>query len=122
MEAINRRDTLTFNEVFIDGTKLEANANKYTFVWRKAVQKRLDTLPSKLAILKQDIWNELGLDTHCMNDECIYTFLAKEIHRGNGNVHKMLYLLAMGFNLTKLHNRIQAGRVNTTLFTAKETA
>lgn len=79
MEAINRRDTLTFNEVFIDGTKLEANANKYTFVWRKAVQKRLDILPSKLAILKQDIWNELGLDTHCMNDECIYTFLAKEI-------------------------------------------
>ena len=40
MEAINRRDTLTFNEVFVDGTKLEANANKYTFVWRKAVQKR----------------------------------------------------------------------------------
>ena len=79
MEAIKRRDTLTFNEVFIDGTKLEANANKYTFVWRKAVQKRLDTLPSKLAILKQDIWNELGLDTHYMNDECIYTFLAKEI-------------------------------------------
>ena len=38
-EAINRHDTLTFNEVFIDGTKLEANANKYTFVWRKAVQK-----------------------------------------------------------------------------------
>ena len=79
MEAINRRDTLTFNEVFVDGTKLEANANKYTFVWRKTVQKRLDTLPSKLAILKQDIWNELGLDTHCMNDECIYTFLAREI-------------------------------------------
>ena len=57
----------------------ERNANKYTFVWRKAVQKRLDILPSKLAILKQDIWNELGLETHCMNDECIYTFLAKEI-------------------------------------------
>ena len=55
MEAIGRRDTLTFNEVFIDGTKLESNANKYTFVWRKAVQKRLDILPSKLAILKQDI-------------------------------------------------------------------
>ena len=78
MEAINRHDTLTFNEVFIDGTKLEVNANKYTFIWRKAVQRKLDTLPSKLSILKQDIWSELGLDTHCMNDECIYTFLAKE--------------------------------------------
>ena len=44
------------------------------------------------------------------------------LHRGSGNVHKMLYLLAMGFNLAKLHNRIQAGRVNTTLFTTKHTA
>ena len=44
------------------------------------------------------------------------------LHRGSGNVHKMLYLLSMGFNLAKLHNRIQAGRVNTTLFTAKQTA
>ena len=44
------------------------------------------------------------------------------LHRGSGKVHKMLYLLAMGFNIEKLHNRIQAGRVNTTLFTAKETA
>ena len=44
------------------------------------------------------------------------------LHRGSGNVHKMLYLLAMGFNLAKLHNRIQAGRINTTLFTVKETA
>lgn len=44
------------------------------------------------------------------------------LHRGSGNVHKMLYLLAMGFNLAKLHNRIQAGRVNTTLFSAKESA
>lgn len=97
MEAINRRDTLTFNEVFVDGTKLEANANKYTFVWRKAVQKRLDTLPSKLAILKQDIWNELGLDTHCMNDECIYTFLAKEIE-----VHHMELVQGKGKHKTPL--------------------
>lgn len=44
------------------------------------------------------------------------------LHRGSGNVHKMLYLLAMGFNLIKLHNRIHAGRVNTTLFATKHTA
>lgn len=25
--------------IFIDGTKIEANANKYTFVWKKAVTK-----------------------------------------------------------------------------------
>ena len=27
--------------IFIDGTKIEANANKYTFVWKKAVTKNL---------------------------------------------------------------------------------
>ena len=97
MEAINRHDTLTFNEVFIDRIKLEANANKYTFVWRKAVQKRLGTLLSKLAILKKDIWNELGLDTYYMNDECIYTFLAKEIE-----VQHMKFVQGKGKHKTPL--------------------
>ena len=27
--------------LFVDGTKMEANANKYTFVWKKAVEKNL---------------------------------------------------------------------------------
>lgn len=32
------------NEVFIDGTKIEANANKYTFVWKKSVTKNMAKL------------------------------------------------------------------------------
>ena len=24
--------------IFIDGTKIEANANRYTFVWKKSIQ------------------------------------------------------------------------------------
>src|SRR3712207_5586602 len=35
----------------IDGTKIEACANKYTFVWKKAVSKNLQKLLSKLADL-----------------------------------------------------------------------
>lgn len=42
---------VSLNQVYVDGTKLEANANKYTFVWRKNVErykgnieKRLETL------------------------------------------------------------------------------
>ena len=34
--------------IFIDGTKIEANANKYTFVWKKAVTKNM----SKTTTLK----------------------------------------------------------------------
>ncbi len=35
--------------IFIDGTKIEANANKYTFVWEKAVTKNQAKLLIKLA-------------------------------------------------------------------------
>lgn len=29
------------NKIFIDGTKIEAYANKYTFVWKKSVTKNM---------------------------------------------------------------------------------
>jgi hypothetical protein len=35
--------------IFIDDTKIEACANKYTFVWKKAVTKNLEKLLAKLA-------------------------------------------------------------------------
>ena len=37
--------------VFIDGTKIEANANKYTFVWKKAVTKNQARLCEKIISL-----------------------------------------------------------------------
>ena len=36
-------------EIFIDGTKIEANANKYTFVWKKAVTKNMAKRFEKIA-------------------------------------------------------------------------
>lgn len=35
--------------IFIDGTKIEANANKYTFVWKKAVKKHMARTLQKAA-------------------------------------------------------------------------
>lgn len=35
--------------IFIDGTKIEACANKYTFVWKKSVSKNLEKLLPKIA-------------------------------------------------------------------------
>lgn len=35
--------------IFVDGTKIEACANKYSFVWKKAVTKNLEKLLEKLA-------------------------------------------------------------------------
>lgn len=30
---------IKFENIFVDGTKIEANANKYSFVWKKAIEK-----------------------------------------------------------------------------------
>ena len=47
-----RRNSLISSEaVFIDGTKIEANANKYTFVWKKAVSKNQARMLAKVAEL-----------------------------------------------------------------------
>ena len=40
--------------IFIDGTKMEANANKYTFVWKRAVTKHQEKLGQKAAALVQE--------------------------------------------------------------------
>lgn len=41
--------------IFIDGTKIEANANKFTFVWKKSVEKHHNNLVEK----SNQLYNEL---------------------------------------------------------------
>lgn len=41
--------------IFIDGTKIEANANKFTFVWKKSVERHHSNLVEK----SNDLYNEL---------------------------------------------------------------
>jgi len=43
---------LSIEEVYTDGTKIEANANKYTFVWKKAIQTNKEKMKKSLS----DIW------------------------------------------------------------------
>lgn len=38
---------IDYETVYVDGTKLEANANRYSFVWRKRVEKHLARLKEK---------------------------------------------------------------------------
>ena len=47
--------------IFIDGTKIESCANKYTFVWKKAVTKSLDKLLSKLVDFVADCEVQYGI-------------------------------------------------------------
>lgn len=46
--------------IFIDGTKIESCANKYIFVWKKAVTKNLAKLLEKLAQFVADCESNYG--------------------------------------------------------------
>ncbi len=46
---------LAYENIFIDGTKIEANANKYSFVWKKSVQKNETRLESKINLITEEI-------------------------------------------------------------------
>lgn len=52
---------ITEVEAFLDGTKIEANANKYTFVWKKAVTKQQAKFLRKTALLVGDIIDRYDL-------------------------------------------------------------
>lgn len=54
-KILHQLNQITTSEVFIDGTKIEASANKYTFVWKKAVTKHQARHLRKTALLVGDI-------------------------------------------------------------------
>jgi transposase len=44
---------ITLKEAYLDGTKIEANANRYTFVWGRAISKSKDRIKSQL----KELWS-----------------------------------------------------------------
>ena len=51
IEQLIDMNEVSYTNVFVDGTKMEANANKYSFVWAKAVEKNLKKLETKTEAL-----------------------------------------------------------------------
>lgn len=54
-EFLHSLGEITETELFVDGTKIEANANRYTFVWKKSVTKHQAKALQKTALLVGDI-------------------------------------------------------------------
>lgn len=47
---------------FVDGTKIESVANRYTFVWRKSVEKRKEVLENKIRVVLSQIEQSINKD------------------------------------------------------------
>ena len=55
VKLLNRKGYVSLEKYFVDGTKIESAANKYTFVWKKAVEKNEKKLDEKLRVFLSDV-------------------------------------------------------------------
>ena len=53
VQLLAKEGLLSIEDVYTDGTKIEANANKYTFVWKKSIQTNKEKMKKQLA----EIWD-----------------------------------------------------------------
>ena len=68
-QVIFKAHNVDLNHLYIDGSKFEANANKYTWVWKKATEKSRYRLFEKITILLNEInadlkWSGLKIETN----------------------------------------------------------
>lgn len=62
---------ITLEVEYIDGTKIESKANKYTFVWRKSVEKNRTKLMKKIGVLLDQIEGVIAQDNAAEKNESV---------------------------------------------------
>ena len=63
---------ISYNNVFVDGTKIEANANRYTFVWANAVKSQRRKLNIRLENELPLIAQKYGINESCCLEDILY--------------------------------------------------
>ena len=64
VELLIESGLLSLDAVFIDGTKIEANANKYSFVWKKGSEKKLAKLQETIHEKLPEMLEKAGVRFH----------------------------------------------------------
>ncbi len=75
VEKLYEMEEVKFKNLFVDGTKIEAYANKYTFVWKKAVEKNLAKLEKKISALLPVISERYGFNESISLEDCYESLL-----------------------------------------------
>ena len=55
VKLLNIKGFVSLEKYFVDGTKIESASNKYTFVWKKAVEKNEKKLDEKLRVFLKEV-------------------------------------------------------------------
>lgn len=102
-------DEIAYENIFIDGTKIEASANKYTFVWKKAVEKHEIRLQEKVKKVFSDILTRYELDIP-VSDETVDVQMMDEVLsmlNERKNAEKIVFVYGKGCRKTQLQRDIE---------------
>ena len=70
VKKLNGLNEIRYEHLFVDGTKIEANANKYSFVWQKSTNKYESRTLNKLEKLTDVLSKKYGiLEADCLLSE-----------------------------------------------------
>lgn len=102
-------EQITDEEIFIDGTKIEADANRYTFVWKKATTKHQRRFLQKTALLAGEIIERYGLKP-VRNKEIQKRHVKKLLKklRAKAEKEKLGFVHGRGSRKTQLQRDIEA--------------
>ena len=90
---------------YIDGTKIETNANKYTFVWKKATKTNRDNLDLKVKSILREAESVLHME---LKDESDNVMTAEEMQSRTDDI--LSQMDAMGISDKKLRKAVTTAR------------
>ena len=70
---LNAKGLVTLDVEYIDGTKIESKANKYTFVWRKTVERNRARLMEKIRVLLSQVDDAIAQDKASSEEAVSFT-------------------------------------------------
>ena len=70
---LSAKGLVTLDVEYIDGTKIESKANKYTFVWRKTVEKNRAKLMEKIRVLLSQVDDAIAQDKSAADEAVSFT-------------------------------------------------
>lgn len=94
-QVLHQMGEVSFDHLFVDGTKLEANANKYSFVWKGSVNKSQAKRDAKEAAFMQNLRGIYGIDLEDIEEAAL--FLEQKVKDSN-----ILFVHGKGKHKTQL--------------------
>ena len=70
---LSAKGLVTLDVEYIDGTKIESKANKYTFVWRKTVEKNRAKLMERIRVLLSQVDEAIAQDKAAADEAVCFT-------------------------------------------------